>query len=176
MIDTQIRDVAMSEILLEAAANGRTEVIASHDPGDMVAANTLIGKLKSHPVVTNEWRFFQRTDHRQEITKVIIMSPACKDPTPPIEQWSAKRKQERIKPEKQSGDRLHSWVLKNLTDPYMLHISVVPAEDIKRLNSVSKYETYMTAKAREALGREDVRVMVREVAKGAYNARLMFID
>lgn len=66
--------------------------------------------------------------------------------------------------------------LKNLTDPAKLHISVVPAEDIKRLNSVSKYEMYMTAKAREALGREDVRVMVREVAKGAYNARLMFID
>ena len=70
--------------------------------------------------------------------------------------------------------------LKNLLDPHMEHITVVPEEDIKRLQGVSNYETYMTAKVRERLHRDDVRVMVREVeleyvshCKG-YNARLIF--
>ena len=107
------------------------------------------------------------------------MSPRCKDPAPPTYANLRKPKKEQPKPvEKQS--LLAEWVLKNLLDPHMEHITVVPEEDIKRLKGISNYETYMTAKVRERLNRDDVRVMVREVeleyvshCKG-YNARLIF--
>ena len=98
-----------------------------------------------------------------------------------ITETGAKKKvQPKPKPEPQKKSLLAEWVLTNLCSSRMLHISVVPAQDIDRLHGISNYETYMTDKVREQLGRDDVRVMVREADKDptmharAYNARLVF--
>lgn len=173
MIDE--RDVP--DILLDALTYGRTDVVVSDMDSDVYMANKMLDRLRRHKVTNDEWRFYTRSEGGQ--TRVIVMSPRCKDPAPPTYANLRKPKKEQPKPvEKQS--LLAEWVLKNLLDPHMEHITVVPEEDIKRLHGVSNYETYMTAKVRERLRRDDVRVMVREVeleyvshCKG-YNARLIF--
>lgn len=173
MIDE--RDVP--DILLDALTYGRTDVVVSDMDSDVYMANKMLDRLRRHKVTNDEWRFYTRSEGGQ--TRVIVMSPRCKDPAPPTYANLRKPKKEQPKPvEKQS--LLAEWVLKNLLDPHMEHITVVPEEDIKRLQGVSNYETYMTAKVRERLHRNDVRVMVREVeleyashCKG-YNARLIF--
>lgn len=121
-------------------------------------------------------------DYDEMFIGVIRRQPElvrCKDPAPPTHANAKKPKvQQKPAPEKKS--LLAEWVLKNLCDPYMNHITAVPEEDIQRLKGISNYETYMTAKVRERMHRNDVRVMVREVeleyaahCKG-YNARLIF--
>lgn len=171
-----------AEILLDALTDGRTDVIVSDINSDSQAAHNLITKLKANRAVNGDerWRFYQRSIPGKQ-TVVTIMSPRCKDPAPPTRQalaWEKKKKEQEA--QQQKKDHLAEWVLKNLIDPAKLHISVVPAEDIKRLKSASNYETYMTKKVREAMGREDIRVMVREVTKDpgsrrkAYNARIIF--
>lgn len=169
-----------AEILLDALTNGRTDVIVSDVNSDSTAAQHMIQRLKNHKATDDQWRYYQRSTPDRE-TVVVVMSPACKDPAPPMRQADAaareRRKQNETKP---NQDGLAEWVLAYLIDPAKLHISVVPAEDIQRLHGVSYYETYMTDKVREAMGRDDVRVMVREVEKDptmharAYNARLIF--
>lgn len=170
-----------AEILLDALTNGRTDVIVSDVNSDSTAAQHMIQRLKNHKATDDQWRFYQRSTPDRE-TVVVVMSPACKDPAPPTRQAdkaAGKTKRKRGSAEAKK-DGLAEWVLKNLTDPAKLHISVVPAEDIQRLHGPSYYETYMTKKVQEQLGREDVRVMVREVKKDptskrkAYNARVIF--
>lgn len=173
MIDE--RDVP--DILLDALTYGRTDVVVSDMDSDVYMANKMLDRLRRHKATNDSWRFYTRSEGGQ--TRVIVMSPRCKDPAPPTYANLRKPKKEQPKPvEKQS--LLAEWVLKNLLDPHMEHITVVPEEDIKRLKGVSNYETYMTAKVRERMHRDDVRVMVREVeleyvshCKG-YNARLIF--
>lgn len=170
----------IAEILLDALTNGRTDVIVSDINSDSAAAQRMIQRLKNHKATDDQWRYYQRSTPDRE-TVVVVMSPACKDPAPPTRQADAaareRRKQNETKPE-QNG--LAEWVLKNICNPAMLHISVVPAKDIKRLHGVSNYETYMTEKARQRMNRQDIRVMVREVTKDqtskrkAYNARIIF--
>lgn len=173
MIDE--RDVP--DILLDALTYGRTDVVVSDMDSDVYMANKMLDRLRRHKVTNDEWRFYTRSEGGQ--TRVIVMSPRCKDPAPPTYANLRKPKKEQPKPAEQKA-LLAEWVLKNLLDPHMEHITVVPEEDIKRLQGVSNYETYMTAKVRERLHRDDVRVMVREVeleyashCKG-YNARLIF--
>lgn len=172
-----IDDRDVPDILLDALTYGRTDVVVSDMDSDVYMANKMLDRLRRHKVTNDEWRFYTRSEGGQ--TRVIVMSPRCKDPAPPTYANLRKPKKEQPKPvEKQS--LLAEWVLKNLLDPHMEHITVVPEEDIKRLQGVSNYETYMTAKVRERMHRNDVRVMVREVeleyashCKG-YNARLIF--
>ena len=169
-----------ADILLDALTYGKTEVVVSDVNSDSNAAHNLIVRLKSHKVTTENWRYYQRSTPERK-TVVIVMSPRCQDPAPPMRQATTaakeKKKQSEAEPE-QNG--LAEWVLKNICNPAMLHISVVPAEDIKRLHGVSNYETYMTEKARQRMNRQDIRVMVREVTKDqtskqkAYNARIIF--
>ena len=173
MIDE--RDVP--DILLDALTYGRTEVVVSDMDADVYMANKMLDRLRRHKVTNDEWRFYTRSEGGQ--TRVIVMSPRCKDPAPPTYANLRKPKKEQPKPAKQKA-LLAEWVRKNLLDPHREHITVVPEEDIKRLQGVSNYETYMTAKVRERMHRNDVRVMVREVeleyvshCKG-YNARLIF--
>lgn len=173
MIDE--RDVP--DILLDALTYGRTDVVVSDMDSDVYMANKMLDRLRRHKVTNDEWRFYTRSEGGQ--TRVIVMSPRCKDPAPPTYANLRKPKKEQPKPAEQKAP-LAEWVLKNLLDPHMEHITVVPEEDIKRLKGVSNYETYMTAKVRERMRRDDVRVMVREVkleyvshCKG-YNARLIF--
>lgn len=170
-----------AEILLDALTNGRTDVIVSDINSDSAAAQNVIQRLKNHKATNEQWRYYQRTTPDRK-TIVVVMSPRCKDPAPPTRQ-ADKAATESKKSRKRSeakNDGLAEWVLTYLTDPAKLHISVVPAEDIQRLHGVSYYETYMTKKVQEQLGREDVRVMVREVKKDptskrrAYNARVIF--
>lgn len=174
MIDE--RDVP--DILLDALTYGRTDVVVSDMDSDVYMANKMLDRLRRHKVTNDEWRFYTRSEGGQ--TKVIVMSPRCKDPAPPTYANLRKQKKEQPKPEPQKKSLLAEWVLTNLCSSRMLHISVVPAEDIDRLHGISNYETYMTDKVRELLGRDDVRVMVREVDKDqtshsrAYNARLVF--
>ena len=173
MIDE--RDVP--DILLDALTYGRTDVVVSDMDSDVYMANKMLDRLRWLKLSNDEWRFYTRSEGGQ--TRVIVMSPRCKDPAPPTYANLRKPKKEQPKPAEQKA-LLAEWVLKNLLDPHMEHITVVPEEDIKRLQGVSNYETYMTAKVRERLHRDDVRVMVREVeleyvshCKG-YNARLIF--
>lgn len=176
MIDE--RDVP--DILLDALTYGRTDVVVSDMDSDVYMANKMLDRLRRHKVTNDEWRFYTRSEGGQ--TRVIVMSPRCKDPAPPT--YANLRKQKKVqpkpKPEPQKKSLLSEWVLTNLCSSRMLHISVVPAQDIQRLKGISNYETYMTEKVREQLGRDDVRVMVREVEKDptmharAYNARLIF--
>lgn len=170
-----------AEILLDALTNGRTDVIVSDVNSDSTAAQHMIQRLKNHKATDDQWRFYQRSTPDRE-TVVVVMSPACKDPAPPTRQAdkaAGKNKRKRGSTEAKK-DGLAEWVLKNLTDPAKRNISVVPAEDIQRLKGISNYETYMTEKVREVMGRDDVRVMVREADKDptmharAYNARLIF--
>ena len=170
-----------AEILLDALTNGRTDVIVSDVNSDSAAAQRMIQRLKNHKATDDLWRYYQRSTPDRE-TVVVVMSPACKDPAPPTRQAdkaAGKTKRKRGSTEAKK-DGLAEWVLKNLTDPAKRNISVVPAEDIQRLHGASYYETYMTKKVQEQLGREDVRVMVREVKKDptskrkAYNARVIF--
>ena len=169
-----------AEILLDALTKGRTDVIVSDVNSDSTAAQHMIQRLKNHKATDDQWRYYQRSTPNRE-TVVVVMSPACKDPAPPTRQAdkaAGKTKRKRGSTEAKKG--LAEWVLKNLTDPSKRNISVVPAEDIQRLHGVSYYETYMTKKVQEQLGRDDVRVMVREVKKDptskrrAYNARVIF--
>ena len=173
MIDE--RDVP--DILLDALTYGRTDVVVSDMDSDVYMANKMLDRLRRHKITNEEWRFYTRSEGGQ--TRVIVMSPRCKDPAPPTYANLRKPKKEQPKPAEQKS-LLAEWALKNLLDPHMEHITVVPEEDIKRLQGVSNYETYMTAKVRERMHRNDVRVMVREVeleyashCKG-YNARLIF--
>lgn len=169
-----------ADILLDALTYGKTEVVVSDVNSDSNAAHNLIVRLKSHKITNGSWRYYQRSTPERK-TVVIVMSPRCQDPAPPMRQATTaakeKKKQSEAEPE-QNG--LAEWVLKNICNPAMLHISVVPAEDIKRLHGVSNYETYMTEKARQRMNRQDIRVMVREVTKDqtskrkAYNARIIF--
>lgn len=174
MIDE--RDVP--DILLDALTYGRTEVVVSEMNSDSYMASKMIDRLKRHKAVTAAWRFYARSMNGQ--TKVIVMSPRCKDPEPPSHVNAKKKVQPKPKQEPQKKSLLAEWVLTNLCSSRMLHISVVPAQDIDRLHGISNYETYMTDKVRETLGRDDVRVMVREVGKDqtshsrAYNARVIF--
>jgi len=174
MIDE--RDVP--DILLDALTYGRTDVVVSDMDSDVYMANKMLDRLRRHKVTNDEWRFYTRSEGGQ--TKVIVMSPRCKDPAPPTYANLRKQKKEQPKPEPQKKSLLAEWVLTNLCSSRMLHISVVPAEDIDRLHGISNYETYMTDKVRETLGRDDVRVMVREADKDqtshsrAYNARVVF--
>lgn len=174
MIDE--RDVP--DILLDALTYGRTDVVVSDMDSDVYMANKMLDRLRRHKVTNDEWRFYTRSEGGQ--TKVIVMSPRCKDPAPPTYANLRKQKKEQPKPEPQKKSLLAEWVLTNLCSSRMLHISVVPAQDIDRLHGISNYETYMTDKVREKLGRDDVRVMVREADKDqtshsrAYNARLVF--
>ena len=170
-----------AEILLDALTNGRTDVIVSDVNSDSTAAQHMIQRLKNHKATDDQWRYYQRSTPDRE-TVVVVMSPACKDPAPPTRQAdkaAGKTKRKRGSTETKK-DGLAEWVLAYLVDPAKLHISVVPAEDIQRLHGVSYYETYMTKKVQEQLGREDVRVLVREVKKDptskrkAYNARVIF--
>ena len=151
------------EILLDALTYGRTEVVVSEMNSDSYMANKMLDRLRRHKAVTDAWRFYTRSMDGQ--TKVIVMSPRCTDPEPPTHVNAKKKAQPKPKPEPQKKSLLAEWVLTNLCSSRMLHISVVPAEDIQRLHGVSNYETYMTDKAREFMGRDDVRVMVREVEK-----------
>lgn len=168
-----------AEILLDALTNGRTDVIVSDINSDSAAAQRMIQRLKNHKATDDRWRFYQRSTPDRE-TVVVVMSPACKDPAPPTYANLRKQKKEQPKPEPQKKSLLAEWVLTNLCSSRMLHISVVPAQDIDRLHGISNYETYMTDKVREQLGRDDVRVMVREADKDqtshsrAYNARVIF--
>jgi len=170
-----------AEILLDALTNGRTDVVVSDINSDSAAAQRMIQRLKNHKATDDQWRFYQRSTPDRE-TAVVVMSPRCKDPAPPTRQAdkaAAQTKRKRGSTEAKK-DGLAEWVLAYLIDPAKLHISVVPAEDIQRLHGASYYETYMTKKVQEQLGREDVRVMVREVKKDptskrrAYNARVIF--
>ena len=166
------------EILLDALTYGRTEVVVSEMNSDSYMASKMLDRLRRHKAVTDAWRFYTRSEGGQ--TKVIVMSPRCKDPAPPTYANLRKQKKEQPKPEPQKKSLLSEWVLTNLCSSRMLHISVVPAQDIDRLHGISNYETYMTDKVRETLGRDDVRVMVREADKDptmhakAYNARVIF--
>lgn len=169
-----------AEILLDALTNGRTDVIVSDVNSDSTAAQHMIQRLKNHKATDDQWRYYQRSTPDRE-TVVVVMSPRCTDPAPPTRQADkAAGKTKRKGNAEAKNDGLAEWVLKHLTDPAKLHISVVPAEDIDRLHGISNYETYMTKKVQEQLGREDVRVMVREVKKDptskrkAYNARVIF--
>ena len=174
MIDE--RDVP--DILLDALTYGRTDVVVSDMDSDVYMANKMLDRLRRHKVTNDEWRFYTRSEGGQ--TKVIVMSPRCKDPAPPTYANLRKKPKEQPKPEPQKKSLLAEWVLTNLCSSRMLHISVVPAQDIDRLHGISNYETYMTDKVREQLGRDDVRVMVREADKDqtshsrAYNARVIF--
>ena len=173
MIDE--RDVP--DILLDALTYGRTEVVVSDMDADVYMANKMIDRLRRHKATNDSWRFYSRSEGGS--TRVIVMSPRCHDPAPPTHA-NAKKPKVQQKPAPEKKPLLAEWVLKNLCDPYMNHITAVPEEDIQRLKGISNYETYMTAKVRERLHRDDVRVMVREVeleyvshCKG-YNARLIF--
>lgn len=174
MIDE--RDVP--DILLDALTYGKTEVVVSDMDADVYMANKMIDRLRRHKATNDSWRFYSRSEGGS--TRVIVMSPRCTDPAPPTHANARKKPvQEKPKPVREETP-LAEWVLKNLCDPHMDHITVVPEADIKRLQGVSNYETYMTAKVREWMGRNDVRVMVRGVeleyvseCKG-YNARLIF--
>lgn len=170
-----------ADILLDALTYGKTEVVVSDVNSDSNAAHNLIVRLKSHKITNGSWRYYQRSTPERK-TVVIVMSPRCQDPAPPMRQAdiaAGKTKRKRGSTETKK-DGLAEWVLKNLTDPAKRNISVVPAEDIQRLHGACYYETYMTKKVQEQLGREDVRVMVREVKKDptskrrAYNARVIF--
>ena len=166
------------EILLDALTYGRTEVVVSEMNSDSYMASKMLDRLRRHKAVTDAWRFYVRSMDGQ--TKVIVMSPRCTDPEPPSHVNAKKKAQLKPKPEPQKKSLLAEWVLTNLCSSRMLHISVVPAQDIDRLHGISNYETYMTEKVRETLGRDDVRVMVREADKDqtshsrAYNARVIF--
>ena len=169
-----ITEPDVTEVLLDALTFGRTEVVVSDLDADNYMAAKLIDKLRRHRATNEEWRFYMRSDGGQ--TKVIVMSPRCKDPAPPTHA-NAKRRQaaraEQNKPREKS--LLAEWVLENLIDPGMLHISVVPAADIKRLQGAANYETYMTDKCRKILKRSDIRVMVREPNTNEFNATLIFL-
>lgn len=176
MIDE--RDVP--DILLDALTYGRTDVVVSDMDSDVYMANKMLDRLRRHKVTNDEWRFYTRSEGGQ--TRVIVMSPRCKDPAPPT-YANAKRRQaaraEQNKPREKS--LLAEWVLDNLISDAMKNISVVPYQDIKTLKGVSNYEAYMTDKVSKALHRNDVRVMVREVhyhgclVPKAYNATLIFL-
>ena len=174
MVDSR----GVPEILLDALTYGRTEVVVSEMNSDSYMASKMLDRLRRHKAVTDAWRFYVRSMDGQ--TKVIVMSPRCTDPEPPSHVNATKKAQLKPKPEPQKKSLLAEWVLTNLCSSRMLHISVVPAQDIDRLHGISNYETYMTDKVREQLGRDDVRVMVREADKDptmharAYNARLVF--
>ena len=169
----------MRLIDLDALTNGRTDVIVSDINSDSAAAQRMIQRLKNHKATDDRWRYYQRSTPDRE-TVVVVMSPRCKDPAPPTYANLRKKPKEQPKPEPQKKSLLAEWVLTNLCSSRMLHISVVPAQDIDRLHGISNYETYMTDKVREAMGRDDVRVMVREADKDptmharAYNARVIF--
>ena len=169
-----ITEPDVSEVLLDALTFGRTEVVVSDLDADNYMAAKLIDKLRRHRITNDEWRFYMRSDGGQ--TKVIVMSPRCKDPAPPTHA-NAKRRQaaraEQNKPREKS--LLAEWVLTNLCSSHMLHISVVPKQDIQRLKGVPNYETYMTQQVRQAMHRDDVRVMVREPNTNEFNATLIFL-
>lgn len=172
-----IDERSVPDILLDALTYGKTEVVVSDMDSDGYMSNKLIDRLRRHKATNDSWRYYARSEGGS--TRVIVMSPRCTDPPPPTHANARKKPAEKPKPEPEKT-LLAEWVLKNLCDPHMEHITVVPEADIKRLQGVSNYETYMTEKVRERLGRDDVRVMVREVeleyvseCKG-YNARLIF--
>ena len=169
-----------ADILLDALTYGKTEVVVSDVNSDSNAAHNMIVRLKSHKVTTAGWRYYQRSTPERK-TVVIVMSPRCQDPAPPTHVNAKKKAQPKPKPEPQKKSLLAEWVLTNLCSSRMLHISVVPYQDIKTLKGVSNYEAYMTDKVSKALKRADVRVMVREVhypnllVPKAYNATLVFL-
>lgn len=175
-----ITEPDVTEVLLDALTFGRTEVVVSDLDADNYMAAKLIDKLRRHRATNDEWRFYMRSDGGQ--TKVIVMSPRCKDPAPPTHA-NAKRRQAARAEQKKPAEKslLAEWVLDNLISDAMKNISVVPYQDIKTLKGVSNYEAYMTDKVSKALHRNDVRVMVREVhyhgclVPKAYNATLIFL-
>ena len=77
MIDE--RDVP--DILLDALTYGRTDVVVSDMDSDVYMANKMLDRLRRHKVTNDEWRFYTRSEGGQ--TRVIVMSPRCKDPAPP---------------------------------------------------------------------------------------------
>ena len=174
-----IKEPDVSEILLDALTYSRTEVVVSDLDADNYMVAKLIDRLRRHRATNDEWRFYMRSDGGQ--TKAIVMSPRCTDPEPPTHVNAKKKAQPKPKPEPQKKSLLAEWVLTNLCSSRMLHISVVPYQDIKTLKGVSNYEAYMTDKVSKALKRADVRVMVREVhypnllVPKAYNATLVFL-
>lgn len=170
MIDE--RDVP--DILLDALTYGRTDVVVSDMDSDVYMANKMLDRLRRHKVTNEEWRFYTRSEGGQ--TRVVVMSPRCKDPAPPTH-VNAKRRQAARAEQNQPREKslLAEWVLENLLDPGMLHISVVPAADIKRLQGTANYEMYMTDKCRKILQRSDIRVMVREPHTNEFNATLIFL-
>ena len=177
-IDASAITVPTREIVIAALEHQRVDVIVSHMPGDGERARKLAAKLRGSNLTNSSWRYYQRSDHTDNLTKVIVMSPLCHDPEPPMDNWNEKKKRFDPPPKPEpvpQTDGLHEWVLHNLTSTGMLHISVVPKQDIQRLKGVPNYETYMTQQVRHAMHRDDVRVMVREPNEGEYNATLIFL-
>ena len=138
------------------------------------------------------WRFYARKTEKMDESRIYIFSPACDDPEP-ARNWNGPHKlsskesrkiqeAEQIRQASRNKNEVSRWILRNLVDPAMLHITVVPYDDIRKLGSVGKFETYMTAEVRRIMGRDDVRVMVLEAEKDhcskipAYNARLVFLE
>ena len=103
MIDE--RDVP--DILLDALTYGRTDVVVSDMDSDVYMANKMIDRLRRHKVTNDEWRFYSRSEGGQ--TRVIVMSPRCKDPAPPTYANLRKPKKEQPKPVEQQS-LLAEWV------------------------------------------------------------------
>ena len=174
------------EALLQAYEKGKSVYICR----GVDNATNIRRRLEMRVGTDNGWRLYARKTEKEDETWIYIFSPKCDDPEPP-RTWNgphkasykqSQREKEKKQKKKTANDYVSPWVLKNLIDPGKLHITVVPWNDIQKLGSVGKFETYMTNEVQKAMGRNDVRVMVREEQKDqtakdpAYNARVIFLE
>lgn len=69
------------------------------------------------------------------------------------------------------------WRIWNLISDSMGNVTVLPAIDVKRAGSIARCEQALTYLVQKELGREDVRVLVKEVKyaprKIGYTARMI---
>lgn len=172
------------EALLEASLHGRSIYTVQ----GLNSAENVRRRLAARVGTEEEtgWRLYVRRTEKEDESLIYIFSPACDDPEP-ARNWNGPHKHsskesrkikeaEQIRQARRNKNEVSRWILRNLVDPAMLHITVVPYDDIRKLGSVGKFETYMTALVRQAMDRDDVRVMVLQPSQGEYNARLVFLE
>lgn len=154
--------------ILDALEFGRSELLVQAEDGPAI-----IRRLKRR--CQEGWRFFLRGHDSDEQTRIIIMSPACQDPPPPVTHRNHYSKPAEPEKPKKKGP-FDSWIIANLTTSSRLFITVLPESAIKKAGSVGKCEQLLTAICQQEMEREDIRVMIQCSGKHEYNARLIFLE
>ena len=145
--------VTDKEIILKAIADEKY----IFNVADEDAARQVCGRLRKNRLIGADWRIYQRKK-LDDTVDIYVFSPLCSDPEPPT---FKKPIVVARKTPKRENNGLHVYVLEYLCDQSKHYKAVVPMEDVKRLKSVSNYETYISQKVRERMSRNDVRVMLK---------------